>query len=393
MRIQHLVDNYSSDELAFAAHTSLYADGKRDMATAPNAPLYPPYGSLVEAKKLCYPAEESIFVTESTAAIRLQDLVDHTTRRLADTQREVILNHLDHLTQGLTLTFKWGCDGSSGYSLYKQKFEDEEYASDFYLFSICCVPLRLESGDKTLIVWNNPSPSSTRFCRPLKLIFKKEDAEFIRKEVTSIQNEISALTPTTITVNARDIVVSHCFSLTILTFSAVTETSSQRCGICNATPSQMNDLANIYNKSPDESKYEYGVSSLHSYIRTFECLLHIAYRQDLKEKKWRVTSLDDKTVVKATKSRIQERFKKEMGLLIDVKPGYGTTNDGNTADRFFRDPTLSSSITGIDVDLIKDLGAILECISSGYAINIEKFEIFTRATVTLWLVPYAVHIA
>ena len=40
------------------------------------------------------------------------------------------------------------------------------------------------------------------------------------------------------------------------------------------------------------------------------------------------------------KKTIQERFRKEIGLLVDVpKPGgSGTTNDGNTARRFFLRP-------------------------------------------------------
>ena len=41
-----------------------------------------------------------------------------------------------------------------------------------------------------------------------------------------------------------------------------------------------------------------------------------------------------------------------MGLIVDKpKPGYGSTNDGNTARRFFQNPDLSAKITGINKQL------------------------------------------
>lgn len=40
------------------------------------------------------------------------------------------------------MIYKWGCYGSSGLSLYKQRFENEE-STDEYMFIISLVPLRL----------------------------------------------------------------------------------------------------------------------------------------------------------------------------------------------------------------------------------------------------------
>lgn len=38
-----------------------------------------------------------------------------------------------------------------------------------------------------------------------------------------------------------------------------------------------------------------------------------------------------------------------MGLIVDKpKPGFGSTNDGNTARTFFKNSAVSSEITGID---------------------------------------------
>lgn len=55
------------------------------------------------------------------------------------------------------------------------------------------------------------------------------------------------------------------------------------------------------------------------------------------------------------KEKFKKKFRCKMGFLVDiVKPGYGTTNTGNSARRFFENSTASASITGIDENLIKD---------------------------------------
>ena len=54
-----------------------------------------------------------------------------------------------------------------------------------------------------------------------------------------------------------------------------------------------------------------------------------------------------KILLSIVAKRIHRLFKKKVGLIIDVpKPGYGTTNDGNSARRFFSNPKLSAKITG-----------------------------------------------
>lgn len=79
-----------------------------------------------------------------------------------------------------------------------------------------------------------------------------------------------------------------------------------------------------------------------------------------------------------------------MGLIVDKpKPGFGNSNDGNTARRFFRSPELSAEITGLDVTLIKKFGIILRTLSSGFNINIEKFSSFAQDTRSLYLSLYS----
>lgn len=60
--------------------------------------------------------------------------------------------------------------------------------------------------------------------------------------------------------------------------------------------------------------------------------------------------------------------------------GKGTTNDGNTARRFFKNAELTSAITNVDLQLIKRFGVILKTMSRSYDINLEKFEDYTLET-------------
>ncbi|KAK9701573.1 hypothetical protein QE152_g30472 [Popillia japonica] len=143
------------------------------------------------AKARCYPDDSSITVTEVGVAIKLQSLLDHTADRLCLSQSSVI----DNLTEkNLVLISKWGCDGSSEQSTFKQKFCNTD-VSDSNLFMSSIVPLRLITHNNGIIVWKNPRPSSVRYCRPISFYFEKETNEFVNKIVNDIQTQISTLCP------------------------------------------------------------------------------------------------------------------------------------------------------------------------------------------------------
>ncbi|XP_050539131.1 uncharacterized protein LOC126904272 [Daktulosphaira vitifoliae] len=78
-----------------------------------------------------------------------------------------------------------------------------------------------------------------------------------------------------------------------------------------------------------------------------------------------------------------------MELLVDiVLQGHGTTNNSNTARKFFKNAELSSSCTVIDINLIKCCGTILPVIASGYIINIKAFEEYCFLTAKLFVSLY-----
>ena len=350
--------------------------------------IYPSYNTVYSAKLACYPKD--ISVTESCAEIKLQSLIDHTVSRLCIAEKNALNDHIENLYD-VNIIIKWGCDGSQQ-NRYKQSFSSGN-CSDENLFAISLVPIQMynvsNSQEKT-ILWQNPVPSSTKYCRPIKFVFTKETPETIKKEVDHINSEIAALIPTEIIVNDINLKVKTTLILCMVdgkVCNALSNyTSSQTCYICGATPKSMNIPNSFRENVIDHNMLSVGLSILHSYIRFMECILHISYRLEIK--RWQASG-KFKEIVAERKLQIQARFKNETGLLIDMpKQNSGNTNDGNTARRFFKDPEKTSDITGIDIRLINRFRTILEALSSGLPINSYSFQKYTDETASLYLLLY-----
>lgn len=116
--------------------------------------MFPSYGySIVQEKKRCYPPDEFIHVSESEAVVELEALLNHTFTRLMEFLKPKIMGNV-------TVYFKWGMDGSSGHSQFKQAFEDKTL-SDVSVFITTIVPVLLEDEGKR-VIWENPTPNSTK---------------------------------------------------------------------------------------------------------------------------------------------------------------------------------------------------------------------------------------
>lgn len=276
--------------------------------------MYPSYHTVKQTREQCYPTD--ISGTETVVDIKLQSLIDHTIQRLCITQKDGFETFQN--AEDLTFLMKWGCDGAQQ-SRYKQKFSSED-ESDASLFSFSLVPIQLygQINDLKKILWQNPAPSSSRYCRPIKLIFAKESADFILTEVKSIEAQVQSLVATTVEIGGFS--VNPSLILTMIDgkiCSALSEfTSSQSCFTCGATPKIMNNPILIANRQVDEKTLTFGLSPLHSWIRFMECVLHISYR--LPVKVWQVKGPELKRIVGDRKNIIQDKLKMEMGLLVDM---------------------------------------------------------------------------
>jgi len=339
---------------------------------------FPSLKVLREMKRSFLPS--TISVTEISAKVNLQCLLDKTIESIL--KMVTLCNSTE-----LRLICKWGFDGSSGHSTYKQKFIQNLSETDEFLFVIALVPLKLIDSNNNELY---PRPSSTFYCRIIKFIFAKENKSLVQQEESQINKEIENLIPYLGNINNKNVQVHFMLYFTMLDGSVsniLSDTNScSKCYICEATPKEMN-LVKVFEKSPKAEHYRFGLSILHSWIRFFECILHIAYRLPLK--KWQVRGEKNKELFVNNKKRIQEEFKSRLGLIIDkTKPGYGTTNDGNTARRFFSNSDISSQITGVDKDLIQKFYLILRVISSTEKINTNTFSILLKNTLQLYLNKY-----
>ncbi|CAH0400238.1 unnamed protein product [Chilo suppressalis] len=190
---------------------------------------------MLEAKKDCYPPKGAIEITERGVKVKLQAILDKTVARLGKFLRlEFSLGGKE-----LTLICKWGFDGASGQSLYKQTITGEDDSSIFICYF---VPLRLVCGKEK--IWENPKRSSTIFCRPLYFIFVNENNLNITEEQALVEAEITALKPSIMGSHT----VKHSMLMTTIDgkiTSQLLKTSTQTCDICEATPSEMNMLEKI----------------------------------------------------------------------------------------------------------------------------------------------------
>lgn len=136
----------------------------RDQAKMQNCFIYPSYYKILQAKAECYPSKEDVNMTEYSAEINLQALLDLTVKRLFKFLENKILEVISP-SSSFKITFKWGCDGSSNQSEYKQRMTDDLSDSDLFCISMVLLNLiHVKNAEETMI-WENPVPSSTRFCR------------------------------------------------------------------------------------------------------------------------------------------------------------------------------------------------------------------------------------
>lgn len=70
-------------------------------------------------------------------------------------------------------------------------------------------------------------------------------------------------------------------------------TTHQKCYLCSATSRHFNNIDKILNKEISTSKCHFGISPLHGWIRSFECLLNLGYKLVIKQ--WQARGAENKS--------------------------------------------------------------------------------------------------
>ncbi|XP_053959181.1 uncharacterized protein LOC128869320 [Anastrepha ludens] len=153
--------------------------------------IFPCYDNVFKAKSECRPV--GIQATETSAQVSLQNMLNHTAKRIIIFQKEVFAQ-FESITD-VKLIVTYGFDGSTGHSLYKQQFEEKvQDTLDQSLFVTSIIPIKLLDS-LGRVLWMNSKTQSVRFCRPLKIEFIKESKEHILAENNRLKGEIENLKP------------------------------------------------------------------------------------------------------------------------------------------------------------------------------------------------------
>lgn len=156
--------------------------------------------------------------------------------------------------------------------------ELKEY-NDSHIFAISLVPIQVlrrrpENNDQD-VIWRNELPSSVSLCRPVKLLFRKENTDLTRAEVREMDSQIQKLVPTQVNVKGVAVDVSAKLILSMVDTKVVNDlagTSTQQCFICLRSGKRLNDsLGDQIFNAPDLLKCVF--SPLHAQIRTLDCCL------------------------------------------------------------------------------------------------------------------------
>jgi hypothetical protein len=147
--------------------------------------------------------------------------------------------------------------------------------------------LAIPDSNNEIVAWKNPRPSSSRFCRLIKLQFLHKNVESIISEVNNIEQQVELLVLFITQIYGKGICVKYNLMFTIIdnkVCNAVTDTKSTlRCYLCGATSKDFNNINDILQKEITEINLRFGISLLHAWIRLFECCLHLSYRLKIKK--------------------------------------------------------------------------------------------------------------
>lgn len=122
--------------------------------------------------------------------VDLNALLDKTVERFLLLLKQEFEELSEEQSSNVVFFVKWGFDGSSGHSQYKQRCQDQDL-DDSHVFLTSMVPLKITAGSK--IIWENDRPSSPRYCRPIRLQFRPEKLEVTLEENQRMQDAINRL--------------------------------------------------------------------------------------------------------------------------------------------------------------------------------------------------------
>ena len=236
-------------------------------------------------------------------------------------------------------------------------------------FVVCFCILVIKQGDN--ILFNNPSPSSTLFCRPLRIYFRKENSSFLKEVFKSLETEVLNLKQFSCTFDDKEYTFNGNFYPSMNDGKVVNAilgiTYSRHCFICNSRGDSISKVSPSASSYSNSDIFKFGIQPLHILIRVTEWVLKISYS------KCGSTSLKDQSYI-ARRLLIHQKIKEAFAINIDVPSiKNGRTTDGKMARIVFSQPVKFASILEIDESFISNISCLLACVSSVRKVNTNKY--------------------
>ena len=349
--------------LGMYLHLRMSKDKYKNLAMITNRAakfrIFPNYDELRVGKVVLRP-KQGIRWNDIKAEVNLQQLLNHTLERIVQVGGEDLDKKLGDATGviGCTMTFTYGYDAATGQRRYKQRYTKSKYnSSDESMFACVLNPLLLEDFNG-ICLWKNLIPQSPLFVRPILHEYAKETEEYVAKIQKKLDSDIAALKPVKVKTKAgHELEIRIELLLTMIdgkVFNHLTKTRAKDCPSCGCNQAQINDFKNVGTElfRPTPAGLRHGIQPLHGWIKFSMNLLNLSKNKPVYEAK--ATGARAKELREQQKRKLQKQFLR-IGLRIEYPSqfGFGSSIDGNTARRAFRDYKTLAKILDISENLVK----------------------------------------
>lgn len=338
--------------------------------------VFPSKHKIIAEKRACFPDgyEQIVKIDEQSALLPLKPALKKTVERIL---KSIEVESLEG--RKVQLIFSTGFDGAGCQTVYAQKTTDDSniFKSDTHLFATTFVPLRLVDEESQEIIWKNPASMSTRFCRTIHLQYKKETAALIQEEYQRLSKEIEELGIVTL-AGGNISFDGYICQLDLKCLNAVYDNkNTHACPICLKSTKDFNKAIDFPVVS--EARLRHGAGVLHTKIRTMEALVKVAERLELR--KYRCS----KDQVEERKREIQRDLWQSIGVRFGVvTQGFGTSNTGNTARKFFERPKTIAMVLKLPYEVVRRLAVVMVAISCQLPLNDHNFRNYLLETRKAW---------
>ena len=342
--------------------------------------ILPSYGEVAKAKTKCRPT--GITSEEHKVDVPLQNLAEHTVKRILEDEEVAFqIQKLADENGGqlaAAFNFKIGTDGSSGFQVLVEEFEDfQEETTSMVATNFVSLNIWTVINNKIEIVYHNPLFNSSLAVRPKQHLYRRED-DIIEYVLEDLKEEMANLQPFEwkegITINFVPIFSMNDGKI-MNKLHGNNWTSA--CPFCYAGPEQFSDINSVYCANP-AALAEMCLSTLHFGPRVMENLLKIGFNQQFK--KSQVSTDEDKRM----RAESKEHIIKEVKRVLKADIFKGQSNTGNCARTLFKNSIFFADLIGVDEDLVHRIYMIWIALTSGLPIDPAKFYHYCQETKDLY---------